>query len=256
MNLCTNAFHAMREAGGVLRVELVDVQVSDGNMIPGLNLTPGSYLRLEVSDTGYGMSKETQGKIFMPYFTTKVSGDGTGLGLAVVHGIIENCGGTITVYSEVDEGTVFRVYLPTIHDDLSKNSEAAGSLTPPRGRGEMIMVVDDEKHMVEVYEEVLKEYGYRVAVFQNGNDAYDAFKEAPKKIDLLLSDMAMPGMNGKDLVKKVLALRPDLPVIINTGFSALLGREEALALGIAEYLQKPISLNEILRTIHHLLTEG
>ncbi len=256
MNLCTNAFHAMRESGGVLGVELVDIQVSDGSMIPGLNLTPGSYLRLEVSDTGYGMSKETQGKIFMPYFTTKVSGDGTGLGLAVVHGIIENCGGTITVYSEVDEGTVFRVYLPTIHDDLSKNSEAAGSLTPPRGRGEMIMVVDDEKHMVEVYEEALKEYGYRVAVFQNGNDAYDAFKESPKKIDLLLSDMAMPGMNGKDLVKKVLALRPDLPVIINTGFSALLGREEALALGIAEYLQKPISLNEILRTIHHLLTEG
>jgi len=255
MNLCTNAFHAMRESGGVLGVELVDVQISDSSIIPGLNLAYGSYLRLEVSDTGYGMSKETQGKIFMPYFTTKVSGDGTGLGLAVVHGIIENCGGTITVYSEVDEGTVFRVYLPAIHDDLSESSEDYGSLTPALGHGEMIMVVDDEKHMVEVYEEALKGYGYRVVVFLNGSDAYDAFKEAPGEFNLLLSDMAMPGMNGKDLVKRVLALRPDLPVIINTGFSALLGKDEALALGVAEYLQKPVSLNEILHTIHHLLTD-
>jgi len=256
MNLCTNAFHAMRETGGVLGVELVDVQVSDGSMIPGLNLAPGSYLRFEVSDTGYGMSKETQEKIFMPYFTTKVSGDGTGLGLAVVHGIIENCGGTISVYSEIDEGTVFRVYLPAIYGGLSDNCEVADSLTSPRGHGEMILVVDDEKHMVEIYEEALKEYGYRVAVFQNGNDAYEAFKEAPEEFNLLLSDMAMPGMHGKDLVKRVLALRPDLPVIINTGFSALLGKDEALALGIAEYLQKPVSLSVILRTIHHLLTDG
>ncbi len=253
MNLGTNAFHAMRETGGILGVELTDFEVLDPDLIPDYNLKPGKYIKLEVSDTGHGMSPETRKKIFVPYFTTKSAGDGTGLGLAVVHGIIKNCGGTIVVYSEIGKGTVFRIFLPIIDESPAACSDSPDATMPPRGCGEMIAVVDDEQYMVEVLEEVLQEHGYRVAVFNDGAAAYAAFKENPDRFDLLFSDMEMPGLHGKELASRVLALRPGLPVIISTGFSSLLSKEEALQLGVAAFLQKPVSLNEILRTVHRAL---
>lgn len=254
MNLCTNAFHAMHIEGGVLGVVLSDVKIGEEKLLPSINLKPGAYLMLEVSDTGCGMSKETQEKIFVPYFTTKETGEGTGLGLAVVHGIIENYGGEIKVYSEIGSGTVFQVYLPVSQSSLVEEDSSSDSVKLFSGDGEKIMVVDDEAHILELLDEALTDHGYQVTAFPDGVSAFNEFQKDPGKFDLLLTDMAMPGMNGKDLAARVLALRPEMPVIINTGYSALLGKDEALALGISEYLQKPVSLNELLEAVQRLLS--
>ncbi len=254
MNLCTNAFHAMRESGGVLGVSLNDVMITENDRVSGLNIAPGNYLLLEISDTGHGMSKEILEKIFEPYFTTKSIGDGTGLGLAVIHGIIESHNGLIKVYSEPGEGTVFRVYFPAAGEAVMgvKSERGQGMLL---GNGEHLMVVDDEEQLLELLTEYLTEAGYRVSSYVNGLAAWEAFQKQPAGYDLLLTDMAMPGFDGKELAKKVLQLRPELPVIINTGFSPLLKRNEALAMGVADYLQKPVSINLMLTTIKRVLDE-
>ena len=254
MNLCTNAFHAMREGGGVLGVLLNDVTISENDRDSGLNIASGNYLLLEVSDTGHGMSKEILEKIFEPYFTTKSIGDGTGLGLAVTHGIIESHNGLINVYSEPGAGTVFRVYFPVVEEIIAgvKGESQFGLL---RGDGEHLMVVDDEERLLEALVEYLREAGYRVSSYSNGLTAWEAFQKQPAAYDLLLTDMAMPGFDGKVLSEKVLHRHPQLPVIINTGFSSLLNREDALALGVADYLQKPVSIDIMLTTIKRVLDE-
>jgi len=252
MNLCTNAFHSMRERGGVLGVSLQDLEISEDNWIPGLELAPGKYLELEISDTGHGMSKETQEKIFEPYFTTKRKGDGTGLGLAVIHGIVDSHNAMIKVYSELGDGSVFRVYFPVVDDMLMGENDKIPQIKLT-GAGEQLMVVDDEEQLVAILTDYLTAYGYKVKSFTNGLAAWEAFQREPESYDLLLTDMAMPGLDGKALAQKVLQLQPKQPIIINTGFSALLNREEALSMGVADYLQKPVAVNLMLQTIKKTL---
>ncbi len=248
MNLCTNAYYAMRETGGILGVSLTEVEIAETDMIPGIEIKPGEYLKLEISDTGIGMNKETREKIFEPYYTTSEKGEGTGLGLAVVHGIVESHNGFIHVYSEPDQGTKFHVYLPILKQkvDIRKKEKVE---EPTRGGSEHIMFVDDEEKILEIAEETLSGYGYQVTIFQNSTQALNNFMENPHHFDMVITDMTMPSMTGAELAQKIMETRRDIPVIICTGHSELINREKAINMGIAEYIEKPLVMKEVLRTI-------
>ncbi len=251
MNLCTNAYHAMRETGGTLAVSLENVTIGPEDY-GYASLTPGSYLKLEVSDTGCGIEPKIQEKIFEPYFTTKKLGEGTGMGLAVVHGIVKSHHGHITVYSEPGKGTSFHVYLP-----LTEQSAVALPLeTAPqelRGKGERVLFVDDEEPIRAVVDAILSKNGYQVATFTDGMQAWAEFQKNPEQFDLAITDMTMPSITGAELAQKILALRPQTPVILCTGQSELINREKALAMGICDYLNKPIRKETLLRAARKAL---
>jgi signal transduction histidine kinase/ActR/RegA family two-component response regulator len=249
VNLCTNAFHAMEAKGGVLTVTVEEVEVARGQMA-GVELTPGRYALLSVSDTGTGIDRETITWIFDPYFTTKPTGKGTGLGLAVVDGIVRGAGGRISVYSEVGVGTTFRVYLPLASPACDTGPSSSEPAPPERAMGkERVLFVDDEEQIRESSRRFLGKLGYRVAVFSNGEDALEAFRRDPTAWDVLVTDMTMPGLSGKDLARKAMELRPGLPVILCCGFSSLIDARAAKKLGIREYLAKPLDLHDLHRAI-------
>jgi signal transduction histidine kinase/CheY-like chemotaxis protein len=244
MNLCTNAYHAMRETGGILAVSLKEVTIG-ATEYGYANITQGNYLKLEVSDTGCGIDQKTQEKIFEPYFTTKKPGEGTGLGLAVVHGIVNSHHGHITVYSEPGEGTSFHVYLPLTEQDVS----ALPDKTEPkelRGKGERILFVDDEKQIRKVLGTMLTKNGYQVTASADGAQALEEFQKNPDQFDLVITDMTMPSMTGAELAQKIMAISPQTPVILCTGQSELINREKALAMGVRDYLNKPILQETLL----------
>ncbi|MCK4839832.1 MAG: DUF3365 domain-containing protein [Desulfobulbaceae bacterium] len=254
MNLCTNAYHAMRDKGGTLGISLKDVDVSQEMISNESKVVPGTYIQLEVSDNGCGMDAKTKCKIFEPYFTTKESEEGTGLGLAVVFGIIESHNGYINVYSKIGQGTTFQVYLPIVKnetkDPLLTNKDKVDMLT---GGSETIMLIDDEDVITDVEESVLSKYGYEVSTFNNGELALKAFRENKRKYDLIITDMTMPHITGLDLSKIILEIEPDMPIIICTGHSELLNREKALSVGISEYCEKPLSIKTLLSTVRSVL---
>lgn len=251
MNLCTNAYHAMRESGGMLTISLQPLELTSDALIQEIVLQSGSYLKLMISDTGCGMSKIDQERIYEPYFTTKEKGEGTGLGLAVVHGIVESMKGIISVYSELGKGTVFQIFLPVIK---SKNAVAQKKDAAPAPTGnERILLVDDDKALVPMYKEILEHLGYTVSAFTSSAVALDIFKRMPNNFDLVITDMTMPGMTGADLTRQMLAVRPDLPVILLTGFSELIDAGKAKDFGIRSYVMKPVIKNDIAITIRKVL---
>ena len=244
MNLCTNAYHAMLESGGILGVALKEVEFSTVSYVPGLELPPGRYLRLEVSDTGIGMDEATKTKIFEPYFTTREKGEGTGLGLAVVHGIVDSHQGQINIYSEPGKGTTCRIYFPV----AAAGNTISGTPQdekPPAGGSETVMVVDDEEAIVDMIRKALTRYGYKVITFTNAAQALQEFLKQPENYDLVLTDMTMPSLTGAQLAGKIMEIRPELPIILCTGHSDLVNRETALAMGIKEYCEKPMNLNNL-----------
>jgi signal transduction histidine kinase/ActR/RegA family two-component response regulator len=251
MNLCTNAYHAMRETGGVLGVTLKKVNISARDLVKNINLRPGSYLMLEVSDTGTGMDKETLSRIFEPYFTTKAQGDGTGMGLSVVHGIITSHGGNITVYSEPGRGSTFHVYLPLMEGVESKEEEiVAGPM--PNG-DERILLVDDEISVAKVEKDMLENLGYQVTIYTSPSQALKHFREQQESYDLVITDMTMPKITGDKLATEIMNIRPDIPVILCTGFSELINKEEALKLGIRSFVTKPIIIKNFAQTLREVL---
>jgi len=253
MNLCTNAYHAMKERGGVLAVTLHEAEIEQAVTDCGTELPPGRYLKLSVSDTGCGMGKDILSRIFEPYFTTKDKDTGTGLGLAVVHGIVKEHQGKISVYSEPGQGTTFNVYLPMVHQVAP---ETGPTLVPPRARAnERIMVVDDEASIREMICRFLTNAGYRVDPFANGREAWLALQHTPEDWDLLLTDQTMPEMTGDVLAAKALTLKPGLPVIICSGFSEIINDKRAQALGVKAYLQKPVSASALLSVMAKALYE-
>ena len=252
MNLCTNAYHAMRESGGVLGVSLAKITIRENDSrVPSFELAPGDYVVLEVSDTGCGMEQKTLAHIFDPYFTTKGKGEGTGLGLSVAHGIIKSYQGNITVYSEPGKGTSFRVYLPRIAEAPSQ-TEAVDSETIPTGT-ERLLVVDDEAVITSMLEAILQSLGYQVTVVNDSEEVLARITQTPAAFDLLITDMTMPHLTGTELTARVLAIRPDLPVILCTGFSDLINKEQARALGIRAYLMKPVSVHELATAVRTAL---
>jgi PAS domain S-box-containing protein len=257
MNLCTNAAHAMRERGGILEVNLSEVIVDPPTAALSQNVETGPCVRLAVSDTGHGMSQKVLERIFDPFFTTKKRGEGTGLGLSVVHGIIMNYGGDITVSSEQGKGTTFEVFLPCI--------ERSGDLPEaPKGdalnRGtERILFVDDEEDLVYAGEKMLRRLGYEPVVFQNSLKALEAFRAGPDKFDLIITDQSMPHVTGIELAREALRIRPEIPIVICSGFSPDSGegltRQEAEQIGVREVQMKPLGSAEMAGIIRRILDE-
>ncbi len=255
LNLCTNAYHSMLETGGVLAAGLRAIEFSANDQIPELNIMPGSYLRLEISDTGHGMDASTKEKIFEPYFTTKTPDKGTGLGLAVVFGIVKEHDGHITVYSEPGQGTTFHVYFPIVKkfpitSPIAKEEEEESS-TPTM---KTILVVDDDEIVLKSTHTLLLDLGYNVNSVSDGTSAFEIYKENPNCFDLVITDMTMPGITGIELSIKILELRPEQPIILCTGYSALINREKALSIGIRHYFEKPITIKELSKVIRAALT--
>ena len=251
MNLCTNSFHAMREKGGTLGVELSEEVISSTDMMYKLNLNPGPHAKLSISDTGHGMRRSVQDRIFDPYFTTKAPGEGTGLGLAVVHGIVKSYGGDISIYSEPGKGTTFHVYLPCIETEISGNDMFLSDVAT-RGEGH-ILIVDDEKYIIVMMKEMLERLGYKVTPFINSIEALAEFRKDPNRFDVVITDQTMPHKTGAELAEELMRIRHDIPVILCTGFSELLSEEKAKAIGIREYISKPVVKSEISKAIRNVL---
>jgi PAS domain S-box-containing protein len=243
MNLCTNAAHAMREKGGTLKVSLARLAAEE-KPVDGLHSDRNAsrFLRLTVSDTGHGMEPHVLERIFEPYFTTKAVGEGTGLGLAVVHGIVKSLGGVINVCSEPDHGCTFHVDLPLLQHEAERDTIDESPLRTGR---ETVLFVDDEKPMVELGKGMLERLGYKVMTKTNSFEALDLFRNRPDAFDLVVTDMTMPGMTGDDLARELLKIRADLPVILCTGYSERITAESAKELGIRGILMKPFSMREM-----------
>ena len=251
MNLCTNAKHAMHERGGLLEVTLKDVSFESEEGAKSLHLSSGRFLRLTVTDTGRGIPSDIGEKIFDPYFSTKAKGEGTGLGLSVVHGIVSDHGGTISVSSEEGKGTTFEVYFPISKDQQIVEQKPA----KPALRGsENILLVDDEIDLVDGYGTMLKNLGYQVVGKTSSKEALEAFRKQPKRFDLVLTDYTMPHLTGIQLAEELLKIRPDLPVIIYTGFTEDIASEEAKSRGIREMVSKPLSMGEISEVLRRCLS--
>ncbi|MBW1740158.1 MAG: response regulator [Deltaproteobacteria bacterium] len=252
MNLCTNAYYAMRERGGVLEVSLSEIDVDlDAEALPQhLDMKPGPYVKLTVSDTGPGMEPAVLERIFDPYFTTKGLGEGTGMGLAVVHGIVKGHGGGITVHSKLGQGTTFHVYLPRFESAVAPEARTAEPI--PKGK-EHILFVDDEEQLVRMAHQALKRLGYEVTVRTSSVEALEAFRAQPDKFDIVITDQTMPNMTGIGLAKELLRIRPDIPIILCTGFSEAITPERAKAMGIREFIMKPIVTSDIAKSIRRVL---
>lgn len=250
MNLCTNSYQAMLETGGMISVSLAGVEIGPHDLINKFELIPGPHVLLEVSDSGPGIPREIIDKIFEPCFTTKGKDKGTGLGLAVVYGIVKTYNGAITVYSEPDKGTIFRIYLPAIAAEPVAVLESSGPL--PRGN-ERILLVDDEKMIVSMMVKMLTGLGYSVSAFSSCKDALDAFIAKPDNYDLVITDMTMPQITGDKLAEKILCVRPGKPIILCTGFSHLVSKEKAKEIGIRKYLTKPVLKKELAIAVREVL---
>ena len=251
INLCTNAYHAMREKGGVLEVILTEVDADSTDLTFNPDLSPGPYLRLTISDTGHGMDRIVMERIFDPYFTTKGLGEGTGLGLAVVHGIVRSHGGDITVYSEPGKGTTFHVYLPRI-DAGAIAPETVSTEPAPKGK-ERILLVDDEEQIVLMVRQMLEGLGYTVTARTSSVEALEAFRAKPEKFDLAITDQTMPNMTGAELAQKLMGIRADIPIILCTGFSEVITEDKSKGIGIREYVMKPVLRSEMAKTIRRVL---
>jgi PAS domain S-box-containing protein len=250
MNLCANAGHAMQPQGGILKVQLSNVEIDAGFSERHPNISPGPHLKLTVSDTGHGLADNLMERIFDPYFTTKGKGEGTGLGLAVVHGIVKSHGGEITVKSETGEGTTFRVYLPVIK---RKAKPEHVNYTPIPEGDERILFVDDEKILVNIGKLMLERLGYKVTISTSSTEALNTFSFTPDEFDLVITDMTMPNMTGDRLARKLIEIRPDIPIILCTGFSELITRERAVDIGIRDFLMKPLSVKSLAKTVRKVL---
>ena len=252
MNLCANAAHAMREKGGVLRISLEDIDVDSDAAGKRQDLEPGPYVNLTVSDTGRGMTPGVQEKIFEPYFTTKKTGEGTGMGLAVVHDIVKSYQGAIEVHSEPGKGTTFRVFLPRIEGEVKPETMMPDVV--PEGN-ERILFVDDEAALANLGKYMLERLGYQVESRTSSIEALEAFRAQPDRFDLVITDMTMPNMTGMELAKEIIGIRPTLPVVICTGYSDLISEDKAKAMDIREFIMKPVIKREIAHAVRRVLDQ-
>ncbi len=251
MNLCTNASYAMQERGGTLTVALSETMVGIDQARGLSGIFPGPHVKLSIIDTGPGIDPELTDRIFEPFFTTKKTGDGTGMGLAVVHGIVKHFNGAVTVTSSPGEGTAFHVLLPAGSNGSSEVKEATRVLVP-KGRGK-ILFVDDEVSLVGFSSEILEHLGYDVVSETSSIRARRLFMEDPDAYDLVITDQTMPEMTGYDLALEIMAVRPDLPVVLCTGFSSSQLEEEARAAGIRSFMKKPIGARQLADLVSRMM---
>jgi len=248
INLCSNAAHAMRDEGGILEVSLQIVDFKKQNLKSGLG--PGCYVKLSVSDTGHGIDPENIDRIFDPYFTTKELGDGTGLGLSVVQGIVKTHHGAVAVKSKPGKGTVFEVLFPLTEADAQPEDEKAEAF--PTGN-EKILFIDDEASILKLAKKRLEMQGYQVEAKNNPVDALELFRSNPARFDLIITDMTMPKMTGDKLAQAILSVRPEMPIILCSGYSDRIDVEKAAALSIRKYIEKPLNMSDFMISIRKVL---
>lgn len=251
-NLVTNAAYAMKDRCGTLNVTLDDLHVTEQHDSGKMDLEPGAYLRLTVADTGAGMSQEIMRRVFDPFFTTKDPGEGSGMGLAVVHGIVNGCGGKIDISSTPGIGSKFDVYLPLVSEspqDLVKEEVAA-----PKGI-EHILLVDDDVSILDTMKRMLQHLGYRVATATNGTEALELLRDQPESFDLIFTDQVMPQLSGLELVRMALHIRPDIAVAVFTGFGEVIDKEEAQNLGVKSIVRKPLEISELAQAVRNVLDD-
>ncbi|MBF0257517.1 MAG: PAS domain S-box protein [Desulfamplus sp.] len=250
MNLATNAYHAMEDTGGIITVSLKEIELHDSDIIEPA-MKPGKYACLTVADTGTGIPEDVKNKIFDPFFTTKKQGKGTGMGLAVVHGIVKSLAGGIKVFSETGRGTEFHVYLP-VAESYFQPQEIDVKKAVKGGR-ERIIFIDDEELIVTVTQEMLELLGYNVTSSTSSLEALEVFRANPDKFDMVITDMAMPHMSGDKLAIELLKIRPDIPILLCTGFSELMSEKKAISMGIKGFLMKPVSMIDFDNSIRGIL---
>lgn len=253
MNLCSNASHAMRNTGGILSVNLEKIELDRESARNFIGISPGSYIRMVVSDTGCGIPRHVIERIFEPFFTTKKQNEGTGMGLAVVHGIVKQLGGAIHVYSEPEKGTEFKILIPRHEKKIKKNPES--SVDVYRG-AERVLLVDDEELIIDVGKAMLESLGYKVTSKISSLEALELFKEDPYAFDLLITDQTMPRITGDELALQFLACRPDIPVVLCTGFSSTMTESKAMEMGIKAFVMKPFIKKDIARVVRTVLDGG
>lgn len=253
LNLCTNATHAMRENGGVLAISLTDVCVDENQAEEHIHLQPGRYVRLTVGDTGQGMDRATLARIFEPFFTTKGPGEGAGVGLAVVHGIVKSHGGVIKANSEPGKGSTFQVFFPRIEKPAVRVCKPDQPC--PTGK-ERILIVDDEEVVAAVGCDMLGFLGYDATSVGKSLDALKLIQSDPARFQLVITDMTMPNLTGMDLAAAMRQVRPDLPVLLCTGFASPEIRERAKSVGIRQVINKPFVLDELARSVRSALDAG
>ena len=252
INLCTNAAHAMRDEGGVLEVSLSGIDLDEGRVAPHPDLEPGSYVTLSVRDTGHGMPPEITDRIFDPHFTTKELAEVTGMGLSVVYGIVKNHRGVIAVQSEEGRGTTFHVFFPRV--DGREVLKAPVPEPLPKGN-ERILFIDDEKALADMGKKILEGLGYEVVATTNSTEALDIFRACHDKLDLVITDQTMPKMTGGALAKELMAIRPDIPIVLCTGYSELLTEDKAQSMGIRAFVMKPLVTHKLATTIRSVLDQ-
>ena len=248
LNLSANAVHAMREEGGILRVELKEKHLREEALPEGF--TAGPYVELSVTDTGTGMSEAVKHRIFDPFYTTKEVNEGTGLGLSIVHGIVKSHFGFIDVDSAPGKGTTFRICFPVTREQPVIEPEIESR--PTKGKGH-ILIVEDEKDLLNLYRVMMTKLGYQTAVFNNGVEALEHFKSQPDRYDLVFTDQMMPTLNGFDMSLEILKIRPDIPIIITTGYSQTVSPEAAKKAGIRHFMTKPVRISELSHKISELI---
>jgi len=253
VNLCTNAAHAMETKGGILRVSLKKVLIDGDYLWKNLNLKQGGYTRIEVSDTGAGIAPEIIDSIFEPYFTTKGPGEGTGMGLASVHGIVMSYGGKIMVNSTLGKGTTCSIYLPVTDDRIARQPYESEKL--PSGN-ERILFVDDEAAIANMGSQILERLGYSVATRTRSIEALELFRFKKDDFDLIVTDMTMPNMTGDNLAVELMKIRPDIPIILFTGYSKKISDEKAKEIGIKAFAYKPIVKVDLAKTVRKVLDDA
>lgn len=253
MNLCTNAAHAMREKGGILDISINYVYMTSEANFQYSDIKTGAYVLLSISDNGYGMDPGTLEKIYDPFFTTKKTGEGTGLGLSVVYGIVKSYGGMIDAQSEVGKGTTFNVYFPCIQDAVTvQEKEKEEDLI---GGDEQILCVDDEESIIRLIHEFLESLGYKVVSTTNCLEALNIYREDPQRFDLVITDLTMPQMTGLELAEKILSVRPKIPIVLCTGYNEMFTREDMKQKGIQDLIIKPVFLKNLALRVRQVLNQ-
>ena len=250
INLCGNATDAMINTGGAITIDLNNLTIDEKFSNSHASLNPGRYVKLMVRDTGHGMDKHTMDRIFDPYFTTKEIGKGTGIGLAVVHGIVEKHNGIIFVETSPGNGSVFTILLPVYEGHIEKNPEAR--IVIPTGH-ERILFVDDEPVLFRLGKQRLERLGYTVQGSTNSSDALEIFKNDPDGFDLIITDMAMPHMTGDQLAAEILKIKPGIPILLCTGYSEKISEEQAREIGICTFVMKPMDKADFAASVRKVL---
>ena len=250
MNLCTNAFHAMEETGGKLSISLKETDLNNDDLIREPHIKAGKFVKIKVCDTGNGIAQDIKDQIFNPYFTTKKISKGTGMGLSIVHSIVKNYGGFISFLSEPGKGTAFSIFLPALAKELLPENKDTKHI--PLGR-ERLLFIDDEEVIADMGKALLESLGYHVTISNDSLVALKTFQNNPDAFDLVITDQTMPNLAGAELAKRMMQIRPDIPIILCTGYSTIISQEKAKAMGIKEFALKPLSKMDIAMLIRKAL---